>query len=417
MDHVQLAIVGCGGMGGRHLLGLQELQASGMSNVHLLAVCDLRQDNAEHLADDAGRRLGRRPAVFTDLARMAAAFPQLQAVAITTDAGSHHRVACAAFERGLHVLCEKPLALTLRACNRILTSWQRSGKVLSVAENYRRDPVVRLTRSLLERGLIGEPYALFDIGASGSDRIIILPWRHDKQVGGILLDGGVHNADLMQYYLGAVRQVYAQARLYEPVRYKSSSPGGVSPFYARWQAEIPADIKATAEDALIAVLTFESGVLGQWTSFYAAHGEGFGRQVIYGRQGSLQPGSARSGHGPRLHLDGVGEIRGEALLELLPDFHLDAITARLFGAERMAGYAVPFEEADRKLLAIEYYEFAACVQQGQAPEVDGYVGRQALAIVYAALESSRLGRVVTVAEVETEAVAAYQAEINAHLGL
>ena len=55
MEKIKLAIVGCGGMGGRHLLGLQELEASGMGNVQLVAACDLRRDNAERLADKCGR--------------------------------------------------------------------------------------------------------------------------------------------------------------------------------------------------------------------------------------------------------------------------------------------------------------------------------------------------------------------------
>ena len=46
IEPVPLAIVGCGGMGGRHLFGLKELQANGLSNVDLVAVCDLRRDNA-----------------------------------------------------------------------------------------------------------------------------------------------------------------------------------------------------------------------------------------------------------------------------------------------------------------------------------------------------------------------------------
>ena len=50
---IPLAIVGCGGMGCRHLLGLKELAGSGLCNLELVAVCDLRADNAERLADDA----------------------------------------------------------------------------------------------------------------------------------------------------------------------------------------------------------------------------------------------------------------------------------------------------------------------------------------------------------------------------
>mgnify|MGYP005849574215 CR=1 FL=1 len=151
MTRIPLAIVGCGGMGGRHLLGLKELYDSGMANVELVAACDLRRDNAEHFADEAERLLGARPAVFADLAAMAREVPDLQAVDITADARAHHSIAAAAFDLGLHVLCEKPMALTVRGANRMLEAQRRAGKVLSVAENYRRDPMSRLTRALFTR--------------------------------------------------------------------------------------------------------------------------------------------------------------------------------------------------------------------------------------------------------------------------
>jgi len=167
MDAIQLAIVGCGGMGGRHLLGLRELRETGMCNVELAAACDLREDNAEHLADDAEKLLGRRPLVFTDMEAMSAALPNLHGAAITTDSGSHHRLVCAALQLGLNVLCEKPLALTVRGCNLIIEALERSGKVLSVAENYRRDPLLRLTRRLLEAGVIGQPYMQLEVTCGG----------------------------------------------------------------------------------------------------------------------------------------------------------------------------------------------------------------------------------------------------------
>ena len=55
----------------------------------------------------------------------------------------------------------------------------------------------------------------------------------------------------------------------------------------------------------------------------------------------------------------------------------------------------------------------ACVQSGSTPEVDGLVGRRAVAICYAALESGILGRPVTLDEVEAEETGSYEAEINA----
>ena len=416
MARIPLGIVGCGGMGGRHLLGLRELHETDMCNIELVAACDLRQDNAEHLADEAERLLGHRPLVFGDMADMVSVLPDLQAVDITTDAGSHHTVACAAFDLGLHVLCEKPLALTIRGCNRILEAQERSGKLLSVAENYRRDPMSRLTKALLDARVVGDLFVFLDISSGAGNRIIITPWRHKKNMGGMLLDGGVHNADMMLYYLGDVAQIYARMHLWEPTRYKSAG-GGVSGFYERWFSEMPDSIEATAEDTLISVLTFENGVMGQWTQFYAGHGRGFGAKVIYGSKGSLRPGGIRNGVSPALRMDGKEEITGEALLDLVPDFHLDAITARLFGGERLACYALSFPEADRKLLAVEYHELGECVLTGKAPEVDGPVGRKAMALCYAAFESGVLDRPVTLGEIESERTGAYEAEINQHLGI
>jgi len=413
MDKVPIAIVGCGGMGGRHLLGLKELYDTECCNVELVAACDLRRDNAEHLADEAQKLLGSRPQVFGDLKNMAAALPDLQGVDVTTDAGSHHIVATQAFDLGWHVLCEKPLGITIRAANRILAAQQRAGKVLSVAENYRRDPMSRLTRALLDAGAIGQPYLFLDVSAGAGSSIVITPWRHMKHTGGMLLDGGVHNADLMLYYLGDVEQVYASTRLWERTRYKT--PGtGVSGFYQRWHAEMPDQIEATAEDTAVAVVRFKNGTMGQWTQSYAGHGQGVGQRAILGSKGSLRPGGTRNGVSPVLKRDGENEITGDDLLALVPDFRLDAITARLFGGERLGSYSMPFPEADRKLLAIEYHEFAECVLSGKTPEVDGAVGRRAMAICYATFESGAVNRPVTLDEIEAEKTSAYEAEINAH---
>jgi predicted dehydrogenase len=420
MEKVKLAIVGCGGMGGRHLLGLKELAQSGMNNVELVAACDLRRDNAERLAHNAEDLLATRPRVFANMADMVRAVPDLQAVAVTTDAGSHHVVACQAFDLGLHVLCEKPLGISMRACNLILAGQARAGKVLSVAENYRRDPMARLTRALLDAGVIGRPYLMFDISASGGSNILILPWRHYKHVGGMVIDGGVHSADLMLYYLGDVDQVYARTGLWEATRYKAAATG-VADFYQAWYQEIPEAITATSEDMFVSVVQFKNGATANWTQFYAGHGKGFGQKVIYGQRGSLACGGIRNGVSPVLSLDGRPELTGQVLLELAPDYRLDAIAERLYGAARPASFTysalsctLPFPECDRKLLAIEYHEFARCVLTGEMPEVTGQIGRRALGICYAGLESGVLDRPVTVDEVEAERTAVYQADINAY---
>ena len=87
-DRVKIGLVGCGGMGRRHLRGLASLARSSFSNVELVAVCDLNQENANFLADEAAELLGARPQVFADIRQMVQAVDGLEAASVTTDAGS-----------------------------------------------------------------------------------------------------------------------------------------------------------------------------------------------------------------------------------------------------------------------------------------------------------------------------------------
>src|SRR5581483_9597699 len=71
VQRIPIALIGCGGMGRRHLRGLARLATTSRSNVQLVAVCDLNQDNANFLADEAAELLGARPLVFADIEQMA----------------------------------------------------------------------------------------------------------------------------------------------------------------------------------------------------------------------------------------------------------------------------------------------------------------------------------------------------------
>ena len=105
------------------------------------------------------------------------------------------------------------------------------------------------------------------------------------------------------------------------------------------------------------------------------------------------------------------------MLDYAPSYRLDPVAATLFGGERPWRYGFDFPAIDRKLLALEYYELATCIRTGAQPEVTGEVARRDVALVYALFESHRAGRPVTLDEVESGAVDAYQREIDTHLGL
>lgn len=413
-DPLRLAIVGCGGMGRRHLAGLGELERSSARSVRLVAVCDPRVANAADLAAEAEAVLGSRPHVYGSAREMVAAEPDLEAAGCTTDTGSHHRVAAELLELGLHTLCEKPLALTLRGARRIADSARAAGRVLSVAENFRRDPMNRLVRALIDGGAIGTPRLILETGTGGRDAILITPWRHRKLSGTPPVDAGVHSADLVQYFFGPVRQASGTVRLFEPRRYKrqTAGPGG---FYERWAAEMPDQIEADGEDAIFGVLDFENGAVGQWTDDHAGHGLPLRSRLLFGSGGSIVAPGDRTGDPVRLVLDDGRDLAGEGVLDHAPGYRLEPLAAELFGAERPASYGFDFPATDRKLIALEYDELARCVRTGVAPEVDAEVGIRDLALVYAVFESSVAGRAVSLDDVISGAVDAYQRDIDERL--
>ena len=107
------------------------MQKHGLSEFNLVALCDPVLDNANLLADEAAERFGTRPAVVPALAELAA--HEVQAVDITTTPRYHHTLAVEALELGWHVMCEKPVGLTVECCRRIREAQRRTGRVLSVA--------------------------------------------------------------------------------------------------------------------------------------------------------------------------------------------------------------------------------------------------------------------------------------------
>jgi predicted dehydrogenase len=420
MASIPLAIIGCGGMGHRHLTGLIELHRAGWADFSLVAACDPVQSNAESLADLAASALGARPAVVASVAELAGL--GVAAVDITTTPRSHHLLAAEALSLGWHVLAEKPLGLTVRACNQIRAAAQRSDRVLSVAENYRRDPINRLAKALIDSGAIGQPRFAIHQVLDGGEQMIISVWRHQKDQSGILIDVGVHYADMLEYLLGEVTTVYAQTRLHERTRTNPAAEGGRNAadpagIYNRWQRQMPARFEATAEDATYATMTFASGVVAQYIEDHAVHGQHQWARQIYGSRGSLSIPNDRTGLSLALHRAGQPELRGAALLDLVPDHRLDAVTASLFGGERLAEYDLPFVEIDRKLLAIEYADFAAAIRGEHPPEVSADQGARAVAVAYAWLESSMIGAPVAVDDLLAERVDAYQRPIDAGLGL
>ncbi|RIK38737.1 MAG: hypothetical protein DCC55_20205 [Chloroflexi bacterium] len=422
MEKIPLAIVGCGGMGHRHLYGLNELHKAGLNRFELIGACDPVTENAESLASTAEEYFGRKPTVVSKLEDLAPL--GVAAVDITTTPRFHHSLAVQALHHNMHMMIEKPVGLTVRAARVIQDAAEKQNLVVSVAENYRRDPINRLGKALLDAGVIGTPRFMLHQTAGGGNRMMISVWRHQKDQSGVLLDVGVHFADIMEYYLGPITHVYAQTRLHEPTRHNPVAEGAKAsapnPIYERFQRQMPAHFTATAEDACYATITFANGAVAQYLEEHAAHGKGMWLREIHGSKGSMDLPNDRSGKHITLHLAGEGEktvIDDERVLDFVPDLRLNKATATLFGGERLWRYDFPFEQIDRKLLAVEYDDLAGAILGEHPAEVDIVQGTRSVGVSYAILESGVVGRVVTMDEILNLELEEYQKEINDSLDL
>jgi predicted dehydrogenase len=135
-------------------------------------------------------------------------------------------------------------------------------------------------------------------------------------------------------------------------------------------------------------------------------------QLILGDKGSLQSFGNRGGQAIWQPEEGEA-LDQAAILESISDFALDPLTEYFFPEMTSVGDPA----VDWKLIAFEQHELARAVLNGDPIEVDGVEGLKDVAAVYAICESARAGRTVTMAEIESGEVYAYQAQIDEALGI
>lgn len=399
MQPLEMMLVGCGMMGARHVRGMAELNSVAPGAVRLRAVCDLRAENAEKVADEAQRLLGERPSVFTDPRAAADAIGDIEAADLVTDPRSHDGIAAGLFEAGLHVLCEKPLALTVERGWKMIRAAEAAGKVLATAENNRRDPMNRLARACIDAGLVGAPNFMVNEAMIPASGIIATAWRHQLAMGGVIVDVAIHMGYIMEALLGPIEAITAQAWLTQKVREGKEYDG------------TPARVDVDSEDAFCALIDFGLGARGSWWGHFASPGETGFRRLIVGSQGTLNCAPDRSGRAVEVRR-GAETLTGEALVECVPDYRLNDIETRLFGG-RPASYSLQGVETDRKLIAAELWDFVEAIRLNRPPEVDGLTGLRGLAIIYSVLESALAGRTVLLEEVLAGTMRAYQDTVDA----
>ncbi|HEU5298415.1 MAG TPA: Gfo/Idh/MocA family oxidoreductase [bacterium] len=198
----------------------------------------------------------------------------LDLVSITPQPVWHHAMSQAATARGLHVLCEKPMAMSAREAAEMLTQAEQARVVHVVDHELRFNPNRRRIKALIDDGFIGRPrHALITVVTSvRSDPAAVWSWWADAAQGGGLLGAqGSHQIDLLRCWLGKVTAV-----------------GGTAETYIRERPDGSGTRAVTAEDFTAFSMRFASGAVGTVVLSVVAATRDGPRIELWGDEGSLR---------------------------------------------------------------------------------------------------------------------------------
>jgi 1,5-anhydro-D-fructose reductase (1,5-anhydro-D-mannitol-forming) len=301
------------------------------------AVASSSPERARRYADELGI-----PNAFTSVADLLAE-PTIDAIYISTTNDRHEPQALAAVAAGKHVLCEKPLALSLDSARRMVAAAASAGVALGTNHHLRNAATHRKMRELIQTGAIGRPLAARVFHA------VYLPphlqsWRVDRPEagGGVILDITVHDADTLRFALGdEVAEVTAM-----------TANQGMG--------------RAGLEDAVMGVMRFRNGVIAQFHDAFTAPHAPTGFEV-HGTEGSL--------------------------------FGRDVMTQRPMGTVSMRRQGseeeVPLDHENLYERSVRC--FNAAIRGEGEPAATGEDGVQSLAVALAVREAAETGQTVRIA--------------------
>ena len=258
MRKIRIGVIGIGNMGSEHC---RNLLSGSCPEIELAAAADLRPDRIRW----AEENLPENVHIYPSGSRLIAE-EDCDAVLIAVPHFQHEEMATEALRHGLHVLCEKPIAVETAAARRMIRTAEETGKTLALMFNQRTNGMYRKIRKMLERN---------ELGAIKRVNWIVTDWYRTQQYydsgswratwagegGGVLLNQCPHQLDLLIWLCGMPVQVQAQC------------------LNGKWH-----DIEV--EDDVSAWLLFENGATGV---FVTSTGDlpGTNRLEIDGERGRL----------------------------------------------------------------------------------------------------------------------------------
>jgi predicted dehydrogenase len=192
-DTLRVGVVGVGWAGHQHVAAYDALPG-----VEVAAIAGLEDPVRAELAGRYG--VDRHVPRWEELLE----YEDLDAVSVAVPTFLHARITIAALERGLHVLCEKPMARSVDEATAMVEAARAAGRVLEIAFNHRQRGDIQKLKSVIDAGRLGRPYyaKAWWLRRSGIPTMGSWFTRSELAGGGPLLDIGVHVLDYSLFLLG-----------------------------------------------------------------------------------------------------------------------------------------------------------------------------------------------------------------------
>ena len=271
IPRVGIGLLGCGFIGRVHsnaYLKIPFTYQTPAARPELVALCD--SAGAEDKA-----KLFNYKGYYTDWKQLIAD-PTIDIIDNCTPDDTHCAPTVAAAENGKHVICEKPLAMTVDEAKKMMQAVKKAGVKSMCCHNYRFIPAMRLARELIEKGAIGKIYHfrgcyLQEIGHDPEAPVENL-WYASGTKSGVLLGLGSHVIDTARFLVGEISAVSGLVKTFKTSRKTASGT----------------TVAVEADEADIALLEFDNGAIGTLES----SGVGTGRKnsftwEINGTKGSI----------------------------------------------------------------------------------------------------------------------------------
>ena len=262
---IKVGVIGCGKIAQVRHIPEYEMNPE----AELYGLFDMNQERMQELAKEHHcKAYGSYEELLAD--------PTIDAVSVCVANSAHAEISIAALRAGKHVLCEKPMAITLEECEEMVRIARETGKYLMIGQNQRLAKAHKKAKELVAEGAIGRVLTFrTTFGHGGPETWSIDPgknvWFFDKKKAamGAMADLGIHKTDLIQYILG---DTVAQTQAVLTTLDKKDASGSL----------------IGVDDNAICIYKMAGGAIGTMTASWTYYGQEDNTTVLYGTEGIMR---------------------------------------------------------------------------------------------------------------------------------